>query len=64
MDDVKKRAKLYLFKFDKCASQEQIMETIQAAMQFARTNDVNYIEISMKYDGGSWYANGAVNPEE
>jgi len=56
------RAKLYLFKFDKCKSNDQIMETIQTALQFARENEVNYIEISMKYDRGDWYANGSVDP--
>lgn len=51
-DTVNKRAKLYLFKFDKCKSEDRIIETLQAALRFARYNKVSTIDINMNYEKG------------
>lgn len=52
MSKEKKRAKLYLFKFDKCKSEDRIIETLQAALQFARHNKVSAVDVNMSYENG------------
>lgn len=52
------RSKLHLFKFDRCKSSPQIMETLTTALQYARMNEVSRISVDMLSDAGSFHCSG------
>jgi hypothetical protein len=59
MQRVDKRTILHLMKFDKCKSNEQIIEVLTTALQYARMNEVYDIDINMKSDAGAFHCSGS-----